>query len=124
MLQGLRDGRINLHRILLNRLKRGKKKRVVEKLKKAGVKTAVSGQFGAPIQWMGRVSSLKDKQFVLTGTLSEFTRDEAKELIENLGGRITSTVSKKTDYVIAGAEPGSKYDKAKELDIKTLNEAE
>ncbi|OGW07347.1 MAG: DNA ligase (NAD(+)) LigA [Nitrospinae bacterium RIFCSPLOWO2_02_39_17] len=104
--------------------KEGHNRKVIEKLKKAGVKTAVSGQFGAPIQWMGRVSSLKDKQFVLTGTLSEFTRDEAKELIENLGGRITSTVSKKTDYVIAGAEPGSKYDKAKELDIKTLNEAE
>jgi DNA ligase (NAD+) len=109
----------------------GHNKKVIEKLKKAGVKTVVSGQFGArgthPVdgsQWMGRVSSLKDKQFVLTGTLSEFTRDEAKELIENLGGRITSTVSKKTDYVIAGAEPGSKYDKAKELDIKILNEAE
>lgn len=106
-------------------------RKVIEKLKKAGVKTVVSGQFGArgthPVdgsQWMGRVSLLKDKQFVLTGTLSEFTRDEAKELIENLGGRITSTVSKKTDYVIAGAEPGSKYDKAKELDIKILNEAE
>ncbi len=90
---------------------------VIEKLKKAGVKTDVSGQWSV-------VSLLKGKQFVLTGTLSGFTREEAKALIENLGGRVTSTVSKKTDYVIAGAEPGSKYDKAVELGIKILNEEE
>ncbi len=90
---------------------------VIERLKKAGVKTVVSGQWSV-------VSPLKNKQFVLTGTLSSFTREQAKELIESLGGRVISAVSKKTDYVIAGAEPGSKYDKAKELGVKILNEEE
>ncbi|MBI3582777.1 MAG: NAD-dependent DNA ligase LigA [Nitrospinae bacterium] len=92
-------------------------RRVIEKLKKAGIKIVVSGQSSV-------VSSLKGKQFVLTGTLSGFTREEAKELIERLGGRVVSTVSKNTDYVIAGTEPGSKYDKAVELGIKILNEDE
>lgn len=95
--------------------KEGHNRNVIEKLKKAGVKTAVSGQRSA-------VSLLKGKQFVLTGTLSGFSREEAKELIENLGGRVTSTVSKNTDYVIVGTEPGSKYDKAVELGVTILSE--
>ncbi|MCR5307663.1 MAG: NAD-dependent DNA ligase LigA [bacterium] len=59
---------------------------------------------------------------VLTGTLSSYTRDEAKEIIEKLGGNVSSSVSKKTDYVLVGSEPGSKYDKAKELGVKIIYE--
>jgi DNA ligase (NAD+) len=63
------------------------------------------------------------KTFVLTGTLPTLTREEAKAKIESLGGRVTGSVSKKTDFVLAGAEAGSKLDKAKELGVKILDEA-
>ena len=67
---------------------------------------------------------LANLTFVLTGSLETMSRDEAKEKIRDLGGKISSDVSKETDYVIVGSEPGSKYDKAKELNIKILNEEE
>lgn len=70
------------------------------------------------------VKNLQGKTFVLTGALKGFTREQAKEEIEKRGGRVASSVSKKTDYVIVGEDPGSKFDKAKELGIKTLNEDE
>ena len=65
-----------------------------------------------------------DKTFVLTGTLYEITRDKASSLIEDLGGKVSSSVSKKTDYVIVGENAGSKYDKAISLNINVLNEEE
>jgi len=67
---------------------------------------------------------LAGKTFVLTGTLPSMAREEATEKIEALGGHVTGSVSKKTDYVLAGAEPGSKFDKAKELGVKIIDEAE
>lgn len=65
-----------------------------------------------------------DKTFVLTGTLTTKTRDEAKEMILALGGNVTGTVSSKTDFLVAGSEAGSKLDKAQELGIRVLNEEE
>lgn len=62
------------------------------------------------------------KTFVLTGSLENLSRDEAKQLIKNLGGKVAGSVSKKTDYVVAGIDPGSKFDNAKKLGIKILDE--
>ena len=66
--------------------------------------------------------NFKDKTFVLTGTLEKFTRNDATNMIESLGGIVTSSVTKKTDVVISGSSPGSKYDKAKELNITIWSE--
>src|SRR4030095_6533592 len=67
---------------------------------------------------------LAGKTFVLTGTLPSMTREEASDEIEALGGHVTGSVSRKTDYVLSGADPGSKFDKAKELGVKIIDEAE
>jgi DNA ligase (NAD+) len=64
------------------------------------------------------------KVFVLTGTLPDMTRDDARGLIEAAGGRVTGSVSKKTDYLLAGADPGSKLDKANELGVAVIDEDE
>ena len=71
-----------------------------------------------------RGTKLAGKIFVLTGTLAHFSRDEAKKLIEDAGGKVTGSVSKKTDYVVAGTDAGSKLDKAKELGVAVIDEKE
>jgi DNA ligase (NAD+) len=71
-----------------------------------------------------RGTKLAGKTFVLTGTLTHYTRDEAKKMIEDAGGRVSGSVSKKTDYVVAGSDAGSKLDKAKELGVEVIDEKE
>jgi DNA ligase (NAD+) len=71
-----------------------------------------------------RGTKLAGKTFVLTGTLAKYTRDEAKKMIEDAGGKVTGSVSKKTDYVVAGSDAGSKLDKAKELGVAVIGESE
>ncbi|MBI2446807.1 MAG: NAD-dependent DNA ligase LigA [Parcubacteria group bacterium] len=87
----------------------------LKKLDVAGVKI-ISPKITAETQ------KLKDKIFVLTGRLETLTRDGAKDRIRLLGGDISSSVSKAVDYVVAGSEPGEKYDKAKKLGVKIINE--
>jgi DNA ligase, NAD-dependent len=82
-------------------------------------------EFGINMKYLGKIElddNFADKTFVLTGTLSEITRDKAKETIENKGGKVTTSVSKKTDIVIVGTDAGSKYDKAIKFGITIWNE--
>lgn len=91
-------------------------KKLLQKLERAGVKAVSEKVMGS--------NKLAGKSFVLTGTLESMGRDEAKDKIRDLGGDISSSVSKETDYAVAGLEPGSKYDKAKKLGIKIITEKE
>ena len=72
----------------------------------------------------GREQLLRGKTFVLTGTLPNYTREEATRLIEEAGGKVTGSVSKKTDFVLAGEKAGSKLEKARNLGIPVLSEAD
>lgn len=69
-----------------------------------------------------RGTALAGKTFVITGTLANYSREAAKKLVEDAGGKVSSAVSKKTDYVIAGDDPGSKLDKARELGVQVIDE--
>jgi|WetSurMetagenome_2_1015567.scaffolds.fasta_scaffold10372_8 DNA ligase (NAD+) len=88
--------------------------KILRKLEQAGVRPVVEKR--------ATTSSLEGKTFVFTGGLKNFSREKAKEMVESLGGAATSSVSKKTDYVVAGEDPGSKYEKAKSLGVAILDE--
>ncbi|HEX3420343.1 MAG TPA: NAD-dependent DNA ligase LigA [Candidatus Udaeobacter sp.] len=93
-------------------------KKILRRMKELGIEPKsekISAKKAAELPLAG-------KTFVLTGTLPTMTREEASEKIEALGGHVTGSVSKKTDYVLAGTEPGSKFDKAKELGVKIIDE--
>jgi DNA ligase (NAD+) len=90
--------------------------RIIDKLKKAGV--------NMEMKQVAQKDVLKGKTFVITGTLPTLSRKEAQKLIEENGGKVSGSVSKKTDYVVVGEDPGSKYDKALSLKITVINEDE
>jgi DNA ligase (NAD+) len=89
---------------------------IVDKLRRAGVKLTE--------QRVERTGPLAGKTFVLTGALPSLSREQATKLIEGAGGKVTSSVSKKTDFVVVGENPGSKYDRAVQLGVETIDEAE
>ena len=91
-------------------------RKLVSDLRKAGLTFAG--------QKKEKGTKLAGKTFVLTGTLERHTRDEAKKMIEDAGGRVSGSVSKKTDYVVAGSDAGSKLDKARELGVSVIGEEE
>jgi DNA ligase (NAD+) len=91
-------------------------RKLVSDLRKAGLTFAG--------QKKEKGTKLAGKTFVLTGTLARHTRDEAKKMIEDAGGRVSGSVSKKTDYVVAGTDAGSKLDKARELGVSVIGEGE
>jgi DNA ligase (NAD+) len=92
---------------------------LIERLKLVGLKTEVDGEANAGVN-----ENFNGKTFVLTGKLETMTRDEAAKLIEERGGRVSNSVSKKTDFVVAGTDAGSKLDKANSLGVKVLSEDE
>ncbi|MBI4132012.1 MAG: hypothetical protein HY474_00070 [Candidatus Sungbacteria bacterium] len=91
----------------------GRNREFVRRLFQAGVTVEAPKRVREP---------LKGKVFVLTGSLEQLTRDEAKEKIRSLGGGVSESVSKGTDYVVVGTDPGSKYDRAKELGVAVIDE--
>jgi DNA ligase (NAD+) len=91
-------------------------RKLIDRLRRAGVTLTAEKQGPSKSPYAG-------KTFVLTGALEQMTRDEARMRIEERGGKVTSSVSKNTDYVVAGAEPGSKLDKARAFGITVLDEA-
>ena len=113
----------NNQRLLVDALKKqvgpSDYQKLIERLREAGL------NFKSELyQPQAAAGPFADKTFVLTGTLPTLTREEATAKIKSLGGKVTGSVSKKTDYVLAGEEAGSKLDKAQELGVKILDEAE
>src|ERR1700724_1305958 len=92
-------------------------RQIIKKLEKAGVRPTAEKRVQKSKKFAG-------KSFVFTGGLGNRSREEAGELVQQHGGKISSSVSKKTDYVVVGADPGSKYDKAKDLGVPVLTEPE
>ena len=92
-------------------------RQIIKKLEKSGVRPAAE-------KIVVKSKKLAGKTFVFTGGLANRSREEAGELVKQNGGKVISSVSKKTDYVVVGSDPGSKYDKAKELGVAILDEAQ
>lgn len=101
-------------RSIVNFFKEERNRKEIEELKKLGLRMEHEEEKG----------KLKGLTFVFTGALKDFTREEAKELVEKQGGRVASSVSRNVDYVVVGESPGSKYEKAKKLGLKIIGEEE
>ena len=99
---------------IINFFKEERNRKEIDELKKLGLKMEYEEEKG----------KLKGKKFVFTGSLKSMTRGEAKALVEELGGEVLNTVSKSVDYVVVGEKPGSKYEKAKALGVKIIDEKE
>ena len=88
----------------------------LQRLRKAGLKFQAGGAVETP-------TPLKGKTFVITGTLRDMSRSEAKNLLRDLGGKVAASLSSRTDYLVVGADPGSKLGKARSLGIEAIDEA-
>jgi DNA ligase (NAD+) len=108
----------NIAQAIVDWFSRPANRQVLEKLRAAGVWPKVE----EPSQTKTVPQPFSEMTFVVTGTLEGFTRDEVKEYIQSLGGKITDSVSKKTSYVVVGENPGSKLDKAKSLGVSIIDE--
>jgi DNA ligase (NAD+) len=102
---------------IFNFFRTDENKKIIEKLKHSGVNTQEKDVGSSR-------SNIEGKTFVVTGSLENFSRHQIEELIRRAGGNASSSVSKNTDYLIAGKDPGSKFEKAKELGVKIINEKE
>jgi len=116
-LEGIREIGPIMAESIHNFFKTKENLKVLDKLKTAGIKMAEKSLSGKEGKFSG-------KTFIFTGALSSLSREEAEEIITSLGGKASSSVSKKTDFVVCGTEPGSKFDKAKKLGVKVINENE
>ncbi len=101
---------------IINYFKSSRNRRLIENLKKAGLKFETEKTIPQ--------GPLKNKTFVFTGELSSMTREKAQSIVRKLGGHPLSSVSKNTDFVVAGTEPGSKYEKAKKIGVRIIDEQE
>jgi DNA ligase (NAD+) len=108
----------NIAQAIVDWFSRPANRQVLEKLRAAGVWPKVE----EPSRTKTVPQPFSEMTFVVTGTLEGFTRDEVKEYIQSLGGKITDSVSKKTSYVVVGENPGSKLDKAKSLGVSIIDE--
>jgi len=115
-LQQVRDVGPEVARSIAHFFAQPQNRQVIDKLLKAGVHF--------PKITARRTGKLSGQIFVLTGTLETMTRPEAQKRLEALGGKVSSSVSKQTTYVVAGTDPGSKLDKAKQLEVRILDERE
>jgi DNA ligase (NAD+) len=115
-LTGIREIGPEVARSIVQFFKQEVNIQTINRLKKAGVSfipTSVENK-----------KNLEDMIFVFTGGLEKYTREEAKRLVENQGGKISSSISSKTQFLVAGDSPGSKLKKAKELEVKIISEKE
>lgn len=115
-LMNLREIGVNIAKSITDYFSNENNLKLIDELKQIGINMNYLGS--------DNNNSLEGKTFVLTGTLPTLSREEAKKMIENRGGNVSSSVSKKTSFVVLGENPGSKYEKALELEIKILNEEE